>query len=360
MEFSSPATLLLVAPWMLLVAVFYRTQGGALRALGQNTAPRFRSQFTSYHRGMLAGHAVALLAMGVLVICAAAAPTTAGTGHADESAASVILVVDCSDSMGAHDANKIPGMPAVLRRREEASALAEETVRKFPQARFGLVSFAGSAVVHAAPTIDHDALLTYLKESMVAHEHDCGTDFKAALGSIIRLAERTPENGCEAIIFSDGEAQNGNDYSAELATLKRKGIRCHCVGVGTAKGKTLVINWVRETGRQSAVGETLTPVHKEITGTGKDRTRRMDKDLEQIAKATGGSYIVPENGGTLQDIFKAVERTPVKPRLVSRMGRVDMSWSFLLAFMFLFLADNLVFDGFKFWAGVRMPEARRT
>lgn len=335
-DFSRPLFLLLALPWAALTALFYIRQAGSLGFLRQRVAPRFFAGFTGYGRYGLPVHAPALFIMGFLLVAAAAGPGRSGAVEARVKADTVILVLDGSLSMVANDTNDIPGMKKAATRKEEETAIALAIVERFPDYRFGLASFSGIAAFHSPPTVDRTALANYLRSFRLHMFESTGSNFKAALGTVIHYAEQSPRSGFQVVILSDGEEIQGEGYGDELAVLKKRGIPVHTVGIGTAAGGDINIYDPRD----------MLAGNKNPRYASSGRTKRDGAHLEKIARETGGVSIVMEKGGKLGELYAAIRKNPGQMAPVQRQGRRDLSHLFIALFAALFLADNLLFDGF--------------
>ena len=346
-DFSMPLALLLAVPWAALIALFYLRQSVSLRFLRQRVAPRFFGGFTGYGRYGLPAHTAALFIMGALLIVAAAGPGTSGAVEGRVRADTVILVLDGSLSMVANDTNDIPGMHKAATRKEEEMAIALAIVDRFPDYRFGLASFSGIAAFHSPPTVDRTALKNYISSFRLHMFESTGSNFKAALGTVIHYAEQSSRSGFQVVLLSDGEEVRGEGYDDELAVLKKRGIPVHTVGIGTAAGGDINIFDPRE----------MLAGNQKPRYAASGRTRRDGTHLDRIARETGGVSIVMEKGGKLDDLYRAIGASPGQMAPVKRQGRRDMSHIFIIIFAALFFADNLLYDGFETWkAAVRKME----
>lgn len=339
MELGKPLYILLAIPWTVVVLLFHWRQKNALDALSRSVHPRFIPSMTAYTgRGRLTLHTAVLALMGALLIVAAAGPRVDAEVEAKMRTNTILFVLDGSMSMYAADPAPIPGMKP-KDRKEEATGIALALMDTFPAFKYGLVSFSGVAAFHSPPTIDRDAVRGYLRTFRLHMFQESGTDFSAALKAVLHLAERSKHAGCQAVLLSDGEAVNGKDFTAELRALQKRNIPVHCVGIGTAKGSGIYIYDPSDL----LAWKEKPRVYLETT------TKRCDEALREIAKATGGSYVVTEKKESIEKLYRAIRNHPGQVSFDKRQGKKDMSHWLLALFALCFLLDTLAFDGIRFW-----------
>jgi Ca-activated chloride channel family protein len=186
--------------------------------------------------------------------------------------ASVMLVLDVSGSMAAHDIQ-----PSRLVAAREA---AKQLVHSLPGgAQVGLVAFNDRASVSAPLSADPNAVLAALDRLSAGGGTAIGDGLNLALD---QLAQRpTDAQGDRppgvVVLLSDGESNMGRPPATAAARAQQEGVQVNTIGIGT-RGVEVNIN------RQTQVGL--------------DETT-----LKSIAGTTGGQYFYAADAGQLQQIY---------------------------------------------------------
>lgn len=144
----------------------------------------------------------------------------------------VIIAIDTSRSMLANDLQ-----PDRLTR---AKLAAQDIVTALPGDRIGLIAFAGKAFIQAPLTDDHDAVLETIRQFDTEIIPRGGTNLSAAAALALEMFEKAKSEESALIVFSDGEALEGESEDADLAErAKKTGTLCLTVGVGTVSGSII-------------------------------------------------------------------------------------------------------------------------
>lgn len=190
----------------------------------------------------------------------------------------IIFAIDVSKSMDATDI-----MPSRLLR---AILQISGFVQQLKTDRIGIIAFAGVATLECPLTDDYEAIKIVLS-SLDSNTSDIsGTNIGAALD----LAEKAFNAASKAnslVLISDGEDLEGTAIQ-QAKRLKGKGIRIHCMGVGSPEG-VIITN----------------------PDTGQEVVSKLDeKTLQQIAGLTDGEYFrVTPGGDEIQLILKRIYET---------------------------------------------------
>jgi Ca-activated chloride channel family protein len=190
----------------------------------------------------------------------------------DESVRDVLLLIDVSESMRAADLT-----PS---RMERARQTAAELLEEAPGERFGIIAFAGAAVLQCPLTLDHGYVRTVLDAVDTNSISREGTNVAAALREARRIFEEDaaanalrdgerPDNR-SVVLLSDGEA-DGREAAAEARELAPYA-RVYVVGVGSEEG---------------AVVEPPPWIETEAQG---HVSRLYEDELRSIARAADGFY----------------------------------------------------------------------
>lgn len=239
-------------------------------------------------------HLPALLYLGALTLTLFALARPTAPLPLPDNRTAIMLAIDVSRSMEVQDIE-----PSRFIAAQEA---ARRFVRSLPSgARVGLVSFAGYAVLHTAPTSRHARVFTAIDELSVAPRTAIGEGLLAALQA---LPERGPETPGAAqdhpaaaiVLLSDGRNNTGAEPLEVAAQAKRLGVKVYTVGLGTEGGDLRSNRWSGFFGGFDA------------------------ETLKGIATATGGRYFEARSASQLSSIYRELGRSlgwTVQPREVS-------------------------------------------
>jgi len=286
-HFHSAPMLLLLLPWAGLVLVLGRSQLRALAWLTNSIDPGRLKNWTRGTPGGVRAHMILIFLMGALLIVGAAGPWVPGIVKGTSNESTVILVIDASLSMGAADAGEHPLTGEVFGCRFDLARTAcLELIAANPGMRYGLISFSGTAVIHSPPTRDLQALKTLL-ETMQYHYYSrsMGTRFSSAFDAVIHLSSPS-DSPYQVVLFSDGELPEPDDSSDALEIFEAMQIPVHTLAVGSREWQEMSVYDITD-----LVGGVE---DKRIAGT--YRTRREDRELARISRATGGTALIAEDG----------------------------------------------------------------
>jgi Ca-activated chloride channel family protein len=236
MTFLSPARLwlLFLVPALALAYVVLqrRRRHRAVRftniALLRTVAPSRASWRRHVPAGLLA------LAMAGLVLGLA---RPAGAVRIPKEAATIMLVIDVSNSMDATD--------VAPTRLQAAQAAAADFVGNLPdQVRVGLVAFDRRASVLATPTTDHAAVATAIHGLMLGPGTAAGDAVNAALAAIAASAPQTagtsPNRGAAIVLLSDGVTTTGTSVVDAALAAAAQHVPVSTIAFGTADGVVAV------------------------------------------------------------------------------------------------------------------------
>jgi Ca-activated chloride channel family protein len=176
--------------------------------------------------------------------------------------------------------------------------IGEFIQKKFPDDRFGLVSFTGNSLVLSYLTADPNNLLFYLEYLRGQEIGQYGTNIGGALKSGRQVLDRQQEiepaskkNKKVFILLSDGE-DHGEELEAEIKELARRGVPVYCVGIGSREGAYIPIG--EEHGKVIY-----------LTGNNDERILSTfdEGSLRRIAERTGGQYYRAYTGVEMSKSF---------------------------------------------------------
>lgn len=183
----------------------------------------------------------------------------------------ILIAVDTSRSMLAED---------VKPNRLERSRLAvKDLIQKLHGDRIGLIAFAGGAFLQCPLTVDYSGFMLSLDDLNVNTLPKGGTSLSNAIKTALDSYEGGKKKYMALVIITDGEDHEGNAAEwAEKAT--EQGIKIFTIGIGTREGELIPVT--DESGNRTFLKDRSGNVVK---------TRLDEKTLQDIALATGGSYV---------------------------------------------------------------------
>lgn len=191
--------------------------------------------------------------------------------------ATVVIALDTSGSMQATDVSPT--------RLDAAKAAAEDFVQGLPDTfAVGLVSFSSSAVVAAAPTQDHAAVVTAIQSLQLGGATAIGDAVSASVQSAAALAAAaSTATSKEAapvhiVLLSDGSNTAGSSIAAGVSEANASGYPVSTIAYGTQDGVVV------QGGREIRV-----PVDSAA--------------LAALAEDTGGTPYEAASGTELEDVY---------------------------------------------------------
>ncbi|HEX5726694.1 MAG TPA: VWA domain-containing protein [Longimicrobiaceae bacterium] len=279
LRFAHPELVHLIALFPALAALalllYARRRREAADALGE---PGLVRRLAGGDLGRLSRARAALLVAGAAALGVAAAGPVWGTERVPRQAGAtdLVLVLDASNSMLVRD--------VVPNRLERQRDLARGVLRELPDARVGLVVFAGRGYVVTPLTSDRAALELYLDALGPDVVTQGGSSLSDAVRQATELLLGSPDARSRgaALLVSDGEALE--EREAVLAAAQdaaRAGVTVHTVGVGTRRGgpvPDVIFGIDQERGYKRGPDGTVA-------------VSRLDEELlREVARRTGGTY----------------------------------------------------------------------
>lgn len=289
-RFGTPEYLYLLAivPILIAVFVFYtRARKKRLARFGKNDTIRQLMPEASPRR---VRNKFILVAIAVTLLILALARPQFGSKlkEVTRRGIEIMVAVDVSNSMLAEDFEP--------NRLERTKFAIDRLVEKLHEDRIGVIVFAGDAYVQLPITSDYLAARNFVKNlspNMVSRQ---GTAMGAAIDLAANSFSVQSEGSRVLILISDGENHEDDPLAAAQAAAE-KGIKIYTIGVGTPEGAPISIN-----------GEFLKDENGQMV------VSKLDEQmLEQVALATGGSYIRATNRSIgLDEIIERVREVEKK------------------------------------------------
>jgi len=245
--------------------------------------PRFRRLSHRWTGGReVLSLGAALLAAGALVFALVRPQALLAQRVPEYERQDLVIMLDRSASMRAHDIQPSRFSRAVLEIRN--------FLQHKPDAvdRVGLVGFADASLILSYLTADVDNIDFYLDWIDKDTQAFLGTDIAAALKSARDVAVKDKRDTKKIfLLVSDGE-DYGSELARQVAQFKSDGYRVHCIGIGTDGEVPVPI--LGPNGRETPLlDEAGRPV----------KTKFSEATLRQIAAQTGGRFVRSTTGGEL-------------------------------------------------------------
>ena len=277
-------------------------------------------------------HNLRLLSLILLILALARPQLGSGINEIEASGIDIVLAVDLSSSMWAHDF-EVRGSPTD--RLTVVKQVMNEFIEKRPNDRIGIVAFAGAPYLVSPLTLNHEWLQQNLKRLRIGLIED-GTAIGSAIGmSVNRLRAQTAESRI-LILLTDG-ANNRGKISPVAAAEAAAAFNIKAYTIGAGREGEVPMPY-----RLDQQGNPLRDRHGKILL----RSAKSDIDiesLEKIAKITDARFFRATDVETLQDIYTAIdqlEKSEIK--LKYRASFADFFlWPTLAALFFLGLEQIL-------------------
>lgn len=222
-------------------------------------------------------HLAVVLSLIALTALVGAAGRPQGIEQVPRERATIILVMDISQSMQAID---------VRPTRIEAAKQAAVTFLKSLPAGFNVsvVALWGTPNIVAPPTVDRGAVERVINALQLRDSTAIGDGIKVALQAL----EQAPksDDGSVApgaiVLLSDGQNTSGSDPGSAAVEAKQKNVPIFTIAYGTSTG------YVDIDGQREPV-----PPDTQL--------------LKQIAETSGGAAYTAESAGQLDDVYRRVK-----------------------------------------------------
>jgi Ca-activated chloride channel homolog len=248
-------------------------------------------------------------------------------GHTEEEVLTegidIVVALDNSGSMAAEDFKP-----------KNRLHVAKETVALFIRGRqndrIGLVNFAEKSYTRCPLTLDYGILQSLLSEVSLAPRTEDGTAIGMGLATAVNRLKESRAKSRVIVLITDGRNNRGAiDPATGAALAQALGIKIYTIGVGTK-------------------GEAPYPVEDGVFG---KRYVYLPADIDEdslraIAAKTGGLYFRATDTGSLEGIFRRIdrlERTQMKVKKYTRFQ--ELFPLFLVPGALLFLAEVALSQG---------------
>jgi len=256
----------------------------------------------------------------------------------ERSGVDIVLALDLSGSMWAHDFKK--NGKAVDR-----LTVVRGVIRDFIQARkddrIGIVAFSGAPYLVSPLTLNHDWVMENLERLRIGSIPEQGTAIGSAIGMAVNRLNNQKSKSRLIVLLTDGANNQGQIEPTQAAEAASSfGIKIYAVGAGE-KGVVDFPHFNRDGSlRRSPSGKVLL---------GKAKS---DIDLETLAKVadlTGGKSFHAKNAKALSRIYKEIDQLEkTEKKLNIRYNYRDIyTWPLLLGLGIFLLEQTLVNTRFR-------------
>ena len=183
----------------------------------------------------------------------------------------LVIALDASKSMLAQDVKP--------NRLERAKLAIQELIPLLKGDRIGLVVFAGTGFLQCPLTVDYGAFTLTLADASTDAIPRGGTSIGQAIRTGLSAFETSQAESRALVLITDGEDHEGQAQAAASEAAKA-GVKIFAVGIGTPEGELVPVT--DEQGSRTFLKD----------GEGRTVKSRLDEStLQQVALATGGSYV---------------------------------------------------------------------
>jgi Ca-activated chloride channel homolog len=293
------------------------------KVIGRSLARRLTDDFS---RGKAILKAMLLMGFFIFGILAVARPQWGmrmQTVH--RHGVDIIAALDTSYSMNAED--------IAPNRLEKAKGEIRRLIQKSDEDRFGLINFAGAAVVQCPLTLDHGAIHLFLDASSIGMIPDPGTSLSSAIDTATSAFIEKERKYKVLILFTDGEDLEGQVDKA-VSKAKEAGVIIYAVGIGTSKGVPIPI--------RDTKGDVLEYL-KDPNGT-VVRSSLDERSLAEIAARTGGRYFRSTTSESeIQELYNEISGLEKKELESKQLQNYEDQFQYFLALaVFLLIAESCI------------------
>lgn len=239
----------------------------------------------------------------------------------------IVMAIDVSSSMLARDLK--PNRLAALKE------VAADFIKQRPNDRIGLVAYAGESYTKTPITTDKSIVLNSLRDITYGQLED-GTAIGMGLATSVNRLKESKAKSKIIILLTDGVNNMGFIEPRTAADLAVEfGIKTYTIGLGTN-------------------GNALTPISYNADGSFRYGMRQVEIDeelLQDIAKATSGTYFRATNNETLEEIYDEInklEKTEIEEFKYFRYEEKFRPWIWIAGILLLleWFLRNTIFRSF--------------
>ncbi len=226
-----------------------------------------------------------VIAIIFLIVALARPQSRAGFKQKHGEGIDIMLVLDISGSMDAHD--------FLPNRLEAAKQQAISFVEERGNDRIGVVVFSGEAFTVCPLTTDHEALKILISNiTLNTGLYEVGTAIGLGLAKGVERVKNTPAKSKVVVLLTDGANMSGLIQPIDAARIaKTFNVRVYTIGMGSTEGKVLA------------------PTSQNPDGSFQMQYQDVNIDeamLLEIATITGGQYFRAADQKNLERIYSEI------------------------------------------------------
>lgn len=169
------------------------------------------------------------LAAALLIVALARPQTGEEISRSESSGVDLVIAVDLSTSMWAHDF-EVRGVPQD--RLTVVRSVIQDFIAERPNDRIGLIAFAAEPYLVSPLTLNHDWLDQRLRDLQIGQIED-GTAIGSAIGSATNRLRDIPADSKSIILVTDGANNRGRlEPRAAAEAAAAFGIKIYAIAVG--------------------------------------------------------------------------------------------------------------------------------
>ncbi len=263
-----------------------------------------------------------ILAIVLLVIALARPQEGRKSTEILSAGVDIMLAIDTSVSMQAMDFMKDGER---IDRLQVVKDVVAEFIANRPYDRLGMVVFGEEAFTQCPLTLDHDILLSFLRDTRIGLAGNA-TAIGSAIGIAVKRLKDLKAQSRVVILLTDGRNTAGSITPAQAASIaKQFGVKIYTIGVGTEGKAPFLVD--------SLFGKRF--VYQDV---------EMDeKTLKEIADMTGGRYFRAKDVDTLKEVYNQIDRLETSEvKVLDHSEFNELFPYFLIPGLALFLLEVLL------------------
>ena len=262
-----------------------------------------------------------VVALGLMVLGLARPQVGLHRERAQRKGADIMLVMDTSLSMMARDMEP--------NRLEAAKNAAINLTNRLPNDRFGLVVFAGQALLYCPITVDHDAVQMFVDSVQEGASPQPGTALDDAVRVAAQALAESESRHRAMVILSDGEDHVSDTLEVAEKAVRETAARIEVLGFGSPQGEPIP----------------MSDQQGNVQGFKRDSDGKIvlsklgEQELRKLADIGKGAYLRALDRGAVDELsarLEAMEGAQVGTYVYTDYGE-RFQWPLLLALILLAL-----------------------
>ncbi len=319
MNFYYPAMLLLLIPIWIFLYFLYKKQV-SYKSISFPIENSSMGEFSSNWVARILFFIKALILTG-LVVCLARPQTLLKYSQRTTSGIDIMIAFDVSKSMLVEDYNE-----------QSRLNLGKQTIKDFIKGRkddqIGFLMFSGEGATLCPPTLDYGTLLAAVELADTDQLKD-GTAIGDALAGATNRLKDSKSKSKIIILITDGDNNMGSVAPLTAGGIaKGYGIKVYSIALGR-RGANRIPIIDRRFGRPRKIYQTInTTINPAL--------------LKKISKETGGKFFRAEKEGSLERVFKEIDRLERSKIKVREQKQKEENFQYFLILTLLLIIVELI------------------